>query len=335
MTTITPAFKGRQITICFAVDRRYLPALGVAIQSIINHASELKKYDICVLHAGLEQARARKLERMSRKNVAIRFFCVNEMVGQDRVAQLYATRRFPKEACFRFFIPKVFGKIRKVLYMDCDVVVNRDVAELFGEHLSNEAYMGIVHDTYAIYTAHSDETYYREKLKLKQPRDYFQSGVMLLNLTAMRKDKVAKKILQTMEGAGNLRFPDQDVLNMVCEGHVQYLDGRWNVEYHIPLCAPNYRQVLTAEETAEYERCYADPWILHFCGSRKPWTNPMYPLSETFWGYARESPFYEELLYHNIQDNARRELSKVLAEQDANASTPTDKLQQKRKTRSI
>lgn len=315
-TSVRAAYKGKQVTICFATDAKYASCLGVAIQSIICHATEGKRYDICVLHTGLTQERVRQIERMSRENISIRFFRVDEMVRPKEIERLHATPRFPKEACFRFLIPQLFRGKRKVLYMDCDVVVTRDVATLYETRLTADQYFGVVHDTFVRYSVEKGDGYYREELELAEPGDYFQSGIMLMNLTALERDGIVRKLKLAMQQTKDLRFPDQDILNMVCAGHVRYLDGRWNVEYHVPLCAPDYGEVMTPEEVAEYERNYDDPWILHFCGSRKPWVNPTYPLSEIFWKYARQSPFYEELLYHNILLNARREFTKALTNRE-------------------
>ena len=317
MRPISPAYKQNQVTICFTTDAKYAACMGVAIWSIICHATEGKRYDICVLHTGLARARVRQIERMSRENISIRFFRVDEMLRPKEIEWLHATPRFPKEACFRFLIPHLFRGRRKVLYMDCDVVVMRDIATLYETRLTANQYFGAVHDTLVLYWLHQGNNHYFEKtLLLAEPENYFQSGIMLMNLTALERDGIVKKLKLAMRQTKDLRFPDQDILNMVCAGHVRYLDGRWNVEYHVPLCAPDYGEVMAPEEVAEYERNYDDPWILHFCGSRKPWVNPTYPLSEIFWKYARQSPFYEELLYHNILFNARREFTKALTDRE-------------------
>ena len=309
---IKAAYKENQVTVCFATDAKYAAYMGVAIHSIICHATEGKRYDICVLHAGLTRARVRQIERMSQENISIRFFRVDEMVQPEEIEWLHATPRFPKEACFRFLIPQLFRGRRKVLYMDCDVVVMRDIATLYETRLTANQYFGAVHDTLVLYWLHQENDYFKRKLLLAKPENYFQSGILLMNLSALERDGIASKLKLAMQQTKDLRFPDQDILNMVCAGHVRYLDGRWNVEYHVPLWAPNYGEVMTQKEVTEYEKSYDDPWILHFCGGKKPWTNPSYPLSELFWKYARQSPFYEELLYHNIWLNTRRELKALL-----------------------
>ena len=309
---INPAYKGKQITICFATDTRYAPCMGVAIQSIICHSNDKKRYDICVLHSGISRTRIQQVKRMAQENVSIRFFCVDEMVKKERIEALYATPRFPKEACYRFFIPEFFRGKKKVLYMDCDVVVMRDVSELYDTCLGSDIYMGVVHDTFVRYSLANGDKYFKDNIRLKNPENYFQSGVLLLNLVSIKRGKVVEKLRRAMSHRKGLRFPDQDVLNIVCEKHVKYLDGRWNVEYHMPLCASNYREVMSPEEVVEYENNYADPWLLHFCGTKKPWMDPTCPHGDLFWEYARQTPFYEELLFRHIQENIRLEFKDML-----------------------
>ena len=304
-TRIEPAFEGDQVTVCFASDEKYLPLLGVAIQSIIHNSNPQKNYDICVLHSNLPEKRVRKIVEMSRRNVSIRFISVVGVIDQEKLRTMYTTKHFSVETYYRFTIPSLFFKQEKVLYMDCDTVTNKDVAELFDTNLSSEEYVGALRDTFVMYSVRKGDIYYRNSLKLQEPLNYFQAGILLFNTKAFRENHIVEKLYITLAKYKNLRYLDQDVLNMVCEGHVKYLDGRWNVEYHMPLCAEDYSHVLTSKETIEYEGCYTNPWILHFCGGRKPWIKPSFPRSEVFWKYARECPFYEEIVYRNIEENVR------------------------------
>ena len=101
-TRIEPAFEGDQVTVCFASDEKYLPLLGVAIQSIIHNSNPQKNYDICVLHSNLPEKRVRKIVEMSRRNVSIRFISVVESRAYLReLYTVYADRFFARRKICR------------------------------------------------------------------------------------------------------------------------------------------------------------------------------------------------------------------------------------------
>lgn len=58
---------------------------------------------------------------------------------------------------------------------------------------------------------------------------------------------------------------------------------------------------LTQKDYETYLYSKNNPKIIHFAGPNKPWNNPQIPMSEFFWKYAKELPFYEEILYANLK----------------------------------
>lgn len=300
---VEPAFKEKNIAICLATDLTYIPYLSVTIQSIIDNASADNNYDINILHENIPLAQQQKIIKMQQSNISIRFVGVKQYYS--KLPDIFFTRsHFTKAAYNRFFIPLIFKNYEKILYLDSDLVVNKDVAQLFGQELNEKYLVGAVRDFEVIRWATKDKnwgvSYLNNFLGLKNIFHYFQSGVLLLNIKQMINENIYEQLLRTLEKTKTPKFPDQDVFNIVCEDRVLFLDARWNVEFHIPIWAPDWMQTMPVSILYDYIESRENPWVVHFAGSKKPWHNASLEMSEYFWKYARRSPLYEEILYTNI-----------------------------------
>ena len=98
--------------------------------------------------------------------------------------------------------------------------------------------------------------------------------------------------------AKNWQLLDQDILNVLCAGRVKYVDMAWNV-------MTDYAGIRIDEIIAkapydifmEYKEARKQPRIIHYAGPMKPWNNVESDMAEYFWYYARQTEYYEVLLY--------------------------------------
>lgn len=303
---IFPAFKTNNIALCLGADTRYVPYLAVTLRSIIENADPSNNYDICILHENILPSLQRRILGMRQGNVSVRFVCIDGYINRSRDEIFYTCSHFTGAVYYRFYIPEIFEAYEKVLYLDCDVAVNRDVADLYNTALGENYLVGAVRDCEIIRWTNKDKdwglSYFTGFLKIKNIFDYFQSGVILFNVEQCKKENVVEKLVSTLERIKEPNFPDQDILNIVCEGRVLFLDLRWNVEYHIPIWSPDWMQTMPAGILNDYMVSRKEPWIVHFAGGKKPWSEPSLEMSDYFWKYAGQTPFYEEILYENIKE---------------------------------
>jgi lipopolysaccharide biosynthesis glycosyltransferase len=220
------------------------------------------------------------------------------------------------ETFYRFLIQDIFPETEKVIYLDSDIIVLSDIAELYAENIDGLLLAAVADaDFQGQMNKPGDNTkqYADESLKLKNPYGYFQAGVLVLNLSEMRKMNSAEKWLEL--ASERLRYADQDVLNRACQGRVKYLDMSWNV-----LIDCNGERISEVIEYApvsvyqEYIKAREAPKIVHYAGFKKPWQVPGEDFGELFWLYARQTPFYEILL-----DKMMREKSHKIKKQELNA----------------
>lgn len=278
--------KDREIPVFFSVNNGYAPYLATAINSLKKCVNKESLYNIRILHSGISESNIRRLENMSDENVAV---CCIDIAGHVKGLQTASLNHLTSEALFRILIPELFPQYDKVLYLDCDIIVLKDVEQLFCTDLGNML-LG------AVKNPCNDRliNYIDEYVKIPY-QQYFNSGILLINAKECRKEKIAEKTLAMYaENKSRYLFVDQDVLNIVCKGNVRYIEESWNFEWHYQMCG------LVEEYEDSYYKARQNPYIIHYTSDKKPWAYPNMPMAEYFWENARETAFYEEILYANI-----------------------------------
>ncbi len=295
-----PNYRNEAYPIVFSVDNNYLPYLAVAIRSLIDNIHSKNQYEIFILEDKLSKANKTKIQYMETENVKITFIPINSYIENFDSSIFYLCDHFSISAYFRFFIPQIFKNFDKLLYCDCDAIFLKDPAELFDIDLQDN-WLGVVHDTEAIryIFTNKKDNYYTEKLKLKNPKNYFQSGFLLMNIPKLLEVDFEKKCIDKLKEIKTPRYVDQCILNFVCEDNVLFLDASWNVENHLMIFNKDISTMLPYKIYVEYLDALKSPKFLHFSGCIKPWQDPSSYNAHLFWEYARKTIFYEEIIYRN------------------------------------
>lgn len=169
--------------------------------------------------------------------------------------------RYPVSMYFRFLLPQILADSEKVLYLDCDIMVRRSLRQLFETNLAGKA-CGVVIDQQC------DDTQIHNRLRLTS--DYFNSGVMLMNLNEWREKDYTEKIIDFIEkNPDKCIFPDQDALNAVLNGNVRFLELEYNLQ-EMWLTMLDYAR-FSFSRYHDLEQAKKDPAIIHFCVGDKPW----------------------------------------------------------------
>ena len=296
------------VPVVFAADNNYVPQLTTTIYSAMSNADPNRYYDVTVLQKDIaweNQERMRQFLLGRFKNMNLRFADVSrEISGYDLTT---SNAHISIETYYRFLIQKALPFYDKVLYLDSDIVINGDIAQLYDTELGDNL-LAAVHDIDYQGNLNMNDgnrlKYTNEKLHMKHPFQYFQAGVLVLNTKEMRK---AYSIKQWLDYASDPDFiyNDQDVLNAHCEGRVVFLDWSWNVVHD---CANRVANVFSFAPNDSYDAYIAsrkDPKIIHYAGFEKPWVKPDCDFAPVYWSYARQTPFYEQLIGKIVSPNAK------------------------------
>lgn len=296
---ITPVFTGKTVPIVLAADNKYVPYVTVTIQSIIENSNTDYKYDIIILDSNISTENQKKVSKeFSSGRISIRFYNVKSYLENRN---LFVHRHFTVEIYYRLLMQDIMKGYDKVVYLDSDLVVLDDVAKLYETDIGENYIAAVVDADFAGCYKGVDpdrKEYYEKVLRMANPYHYFNSGVLVMNLTQFRKNITVKDIFDLAESKKWL-FPDQDVLNVICEGHVYYLDAAWNVMMNWKDANSSRLATLRLAPHQMYQD-YLDSRkhikIAHFAGFQKPWNVPDCDFAEYFWKYARNTSVYEQLL---------------------------------------
>lgn len=286
------------VPVVLASDDAYVPMLTTTILSMLENASSDRFYDVAVFERNISaQHRDEMCAFFSRfENASLRFYNVRHLIsGHDLVTN---NEHISLETYYRFLIQEAFAEYDKVLYLDSDLIIQGDVAELFDTDLEDNLIAGVRDiDFLGNLNMPGGErlAYALETLKLAKPYDYFQAGVLVLNTAELRKLHSVGEWLRIATTVDYL-YDDQDILNAECQGRVRYLEPRWNVMHD---CAGRVGRIFSFAPALDYDAYLAArnaPKVIHYAGFEKPWTNPDCDYAATYWSYARRTPFYEQLV---------------------------------------
>ena len=266
------------IPIFYAIDDGYAKFVAVSIKSLIMNANNNYNYEINVIYENLSEENAKKLKSLETDNIKIILteMSINLSMITDKLGNRLREYTFTLTIFFRLFIPCMFPKYDKCIYLDADTVIPGDISRLYNEDL-NDNYLGCIVDKSTI----DNEilaSYFEQVVGI--PRDkYINSGVLLMNSKKLRDLKFDEKFLDLYTEYGfDVVAPDQDYINSMCYGHIKYLSDIYDA-------MPN-------QNNKEVE----NPVIIHYNLFLKPWQYEDVQYYDYFWKYAKFTPFYDEIL---------------------------------------
>ncbi|MBQ2814129.1 MAG: glycosyltransferase family 8 protein [Akkermansia sp.] len=274
------------IHVCVISDANYHVPTTVALTSLkANLRPEVRccVHYVCTSGQGWQRE---VIEQLSEPGFDIRW--VEAQLGP--YAELKEQTHVAVSALVKFDLPYLLPEVDKVLYLDGDILVTGDVAALYATDLT-EHYMAAVRDMGGEETRHLHE--------LVGVPQYFNSGVMLLNLEQMRCDELPEKLLRSkLQSPPTWTCMDQDVINDVMRGRVLNLPPRYNAM--IPLFQnPMYGYTMAQInkfygcDYADMGHLAADAVIIHFAGEsyRRPWAQLNGSFAQLWQYYYLRSPF--------------------------------------------
>lgn len=266
-----------KIPIFFAVDDGYIPFLAVTLQSMITNASKKYSYDLKILYTNINDENKQKILKFENDNFKIEFIDLNYYL-EELSGKLYTRDYYTKTTYYRLLIPNLYPQYDKALYLDSDTAVLGDVAELYNTDIGNNL-VGAVPDL-SVRNIKEFSEYVERVIGLVDYKNYFNAGVLLMNLKSMREFDFQSKFLYLLETVKYSVAQDQDYLNRICKGRTKLLDASWNV-MPIPTDTPLKGKDLN---------------IIHYNLIYKPWHFDNVLYQEYFWKYAKQTEFYNLIL---------------------------------------
>lgn len=267
----------REIPIFFTIDDGYAPFLAVALNSAIKNANKNRYYKAYVLHQDVSESNIARLKALETENFQIELVPMraNFEALDDRMSNRLRCDYFTLTIYFRLFIPAMFPQYDKGIYIDSDVVLTEDIAKLYDTEIGDDL-IGACNDL-SIADVPPLVAYTENAIGVKR-HEYINSGVLLMNMKAMRECDLEGHFLQLLS---TYHFdsiaPDQDYLNAMCNGRIYYLDAAWDA-------MPNDAKPPLAKTN-----------LIHYNLFSKPWCYDGVQYADEFWQYAQDSGFLTEI----------------------------------------
>lgn len=264
------SLEAETLHIAFCTDENYVKYMGVAITSIILNNIN-RRLCFHVIYSGMHKDDQEKIQCFENlyKNVQVCMYPFKEM---EQVKHYKVGYHFTKAIFYRLFIPYIIpSNIKKVLYLDCDILCLGNIAQLFQIDMKGFVVMAICR------FSSTD----MKRLNIQTTKMLY-SGQLLIDTKLWRQQEVTNKVLQILnERHADFLWVDQDALNCYFEGEFMEMPEQFGKAVDCAAASP-------AEITKEDR-------IIHYLGSIKPWKAICFSdRKEIWWEYARKS-FWHDL----------------------------------------
>ena len=245
--------KMSQMKVAVTVDEKYLYPLKVMLHSLFTTQEE--NVVVYLLHTQIKEELLIQMEDFCASYGAkLQVVKMENTMFANAPIRLY----FTIEMYYRLLLPWILPREDKILYLDPDLVVINSLKDFWNMNLGDYEIAGI-RERLLITKEH------RKNLGLASETVYLNSGVLLMDLAKIRKNKTMDDIQKVLtEKEKVFIYPDQDLLNVLWEGQMRQVEDGYNLNPNI-CYLKEYMQMLTMKGM---RKCAS---ILHYMGAEKPW----------------------------------------------------------------
>lgn len=275
------------IPIAFVTDNDYAVPTCTAIQSLLESKAELTIYRIYIITVGLTEENTAMLNSFASDRIEIRIVTASA----DKISGIHDGRensfcQATESALLKFELPALVPE-RRIIYLDGDILCFKDLTPLYQADLNGNL-LGAVRDSGSLYS--------KRKILTECP-DYFNSGVMVMELDGMRQADAASSLYEIKRSMKQSELMDQDVFNIYFNGRAELLDVKWNYLYTNLMRAKNQGKTEICQFNEMFGTHYKsftlachDAAIVHFASKNKPWKDPEALLRGEWAGCFSRSP---------------------------------------------
>lgn len=259
--------------VLFAADRLYLPHMATAIASLLAN-NPATPFHIHIIHTDIDA------DSLARLTAGIPCEVTSHRIPDSAFDAMPVVGHLARSSYYRLFAADVI-EAPSALYLDSDLIVLGPVDDLLATDLG--AYPVAAVENPGL-TPHPD-------LGLTAGAPYLNSGVMLLNLDEWRRRALRHTVIERIRAIPHaIQFADQCGLNAVLDGDWLPLHPRHNVMGNFWFTDP--ADAIATFGEAQVREALANPLVIHFTGSSKPWQlNDHHPKKHLYWHYRNQTGF--------------------------------------------
>lgn len=266
----TPPHNHNQVPIHIlcATDENYAAYCGVMLTSLLR-SNPHNHIHVHILTEGLSKEETQRFDKLSKKydcTIDIHTVSPEQLKGiPEKIG------KWPRSTCFRLLAPDLLpDDVTRVIYLDCDIIVDTDLMPLWNYDLSGMAIGAVTEEegNNSVLINGIKELFNNGDL----PQKYFNAGVMVMDLKQIRASRLHHKAIQLIkEHQENLLYPDQDALNIALCNNWKPIPLKWNIQgcffqrITFTLLHDNERKMMVDIANRR------SGGIFHFTGRTHPW----------------------------------------------------------------
>ena len=263
--------------IVLASDDHYAQHLTVTLKSLLEN-NRSGTFNIFVFDGGIREENKAKIALTVQP-----YRCrMTYLEVDDSLFRELDTGRLSIATYYRLLMTECIH-VDKVLYLDVDLIVNASIDELYETDI-DDVFAAAVVDAWT-------GTAYKKRLGMDEDADYFNAGVMLINLKKWREAHLFEQFLAKVRDKNLvLSAHDQDILNLTFNGRWKPLPLKYNQYEKQPDL--NQEMLLRFFSKAELKEAREHPVIIHYIGGRKPWHYRTEHVHKAlYWHYLNMTPY--------------------------------------------
>ncbi len=275
--------KKKILDIFYTISDDYVEPLICSMTSVVKNANDNDVLNFHIIYNEIKNIEYIK-DKLCFSNSNVEFIKLSDK-------QINRLGRLKNDvSTYKYFIPEIANGLEKCLYLDADTIITSSLSKLYDTQLKKN-YVGVCEQA-------MDKEEKIQIIKLINANNYFNSGVMIMNIPLMKQDDITNKLIYARKNLENyLKNPTNDVLNLIVDGKFKLIELTYNLQTEL-------------YETLNPFFCYANdevkfamekPVIIHYSGTKKPW-NSVSPhmYKEEYFKYLRISPKNHLCYWKNV-----------------------------------
>ncbi len=277
-----------EIAIVCATDDNYAPYCGIMLTSVLENIKDRNVTAYILIDKPLREKQEKRFKHLSDKYGARTEFVMVDKSFFEKFPLKGDTKNLKHWSIVTYYrlyaedlLPKNVGK---VLYLDCDIIVNRPIGDLFDLDWNGYS-VGAVPDMCTEWQEYYDRLGYDKR------EGYFNAGVLFMNLDYWRDHNIGQKCIDFLSSNYDRIFNnDQDVLNVITRDSKRTLPVSYN--YQMQLRMPYFFNTFSDEMKQDVIDT-TSPHIIHYAAELKPWMTKyyFYPFNKEWHKYKKLSPW--------------------------------------------
>ena len=243
----------RRLALSTSIDAAYLLPLKVTLASLRDCLSREYEPVLYLLNRGLDERALADVSSIVETHSIV--------PSESAVRAVRTDDGFVPEVTLPLLLPELVpDSVSRILFLDPDLLVTGDVAELWETDLGDCVVAAVIDQ--AIRTCGARRGVKdTEALGIPRSAPYFNAGVLLIDVARWKREDVSRRAQEYMNAnAGRTDFVHQEALNAVLWNRWLRLDQKWNMIAS-----------LSGRGYGPYKGTDVEQGIIHFAGRFKPW----------------------------------------------------------------